>query len=174
MFDLNTAGTYNIRLECQVTTVSSSCDNNNVNLGNTPYYRFTVCGNQVGVTGSVDSPYEQIASNTGLTSSNGAALTDWVTTYTNGDKNEYFSATKTTYIMNNVCGITLQEITDSTGVVLTDFTLESNKVWPNTPTDANKYIVPPAIKTDYTYYIKSTIKGGHTILKGPYTYTVKC
>ena len=68
-----------------MTTVSTSCNNYNTNLGNTPYYRFTVCGDQVGVTGSVVSPHEQIASNTGLTSSNGVSLTDLETYDTTGN-----------------------------------------------------------------------------------------
>jgi hypothetical protein len=49
-----------------------------------------------------------------------------------------------------------------------------NYIWPTTPTDANKYIVPPADETDYSFTITFNIKGGNVITNGPYIYKVYC
>ena len=71
--------------------------------------------------------------------------------------------------MNNYCPI-ISKVVSNSALSYTEG--DPNWIWPSTPTDANKHIVPPAVQTDYSYTITFTVKGGHTIKKGPYIYRV--
>ena len=73
--------------------------------------------------------------------------------------------------MNNYCPIESKVVSNS---ALSYDEGDKNWIWPSSPADANKYIVPPAIETDYSYTITLNIKGGHSIVKGPYIYKVEC
>jgi hypothetical protein len=73
--------------------------------------------------------------------------------------------------MNNFCPVESQSI-DNPGGHLT-YDTGNKYIWPSLPTDANKFIVPPAIYTDYPFTFTFNIKAGHQIFKS-YNYRVRC
>ena len=64
--------------------------------------------------------------------------------------------------MNNFCPIESQTIDNSIDIGgHLKYDIGKSFIWPFDPTDANKYIVPPAIHTDYPFIFTFNIKGGH-------------